>query len=600
MIDMEEKKRKRSTIYVQVQKALLTGFLVIQILMTVVVIGIVIQSGVANAMRNATSQAISAAMAIEKYASRESLIRYWYEHADDMRLEYDYEVVNEMEKTFLMRNNDLGMIYWVTDDEFNALSEEDQKLFAEICYSRLCESFDDIKSCFGSLYLSCFIIVDDRMFFLINGTTYDELHVSQGGDIYDLGAELDYVPGRRKGLDALTRGEYGEKINVDYALKSKEAMASEPVFSSSGDFIAYTSTSESFGSLMWNMLRPAIWLIVVLFFLFAVIHTWIMRLLKGKVVTPITSEEEAILSYMREKDSEITVRKLEQIRPNNEVETLSESFSSMIKELDLYIDSIREITAEKERMSAELDVARQIQADMLPKVAPNYSDCPEFELGASMLPAKAVGGDFYDFFKTDEDHIVLVIGDVSDKGIPAALFMASAKNAIKNNAMYGEPLSSVICRANEILTEGNEESMFVSIWIAIIDLNTGHVISCNAGHEDPVIRRKGGRYEADVYPHDMVLGVMQGLTFEEREWNLHSGDSVYVYTDGVPDAQSVDDKFFGMEGLIESLNRDPDASAEKVISNINSDLEAFQAGRDRFDDTTMICFKYIGKSAANE
>ena len=250
---------------------------------------------------------------------------------------------------------------------------------------------------------------------------------------------------------------------------------------------------------------------------------------------------------------------------------------------------------EKERIGAELNVATQIQADMLPSIFPAFPGRKEFDIFASMTPAKEVGGDFYDFFLIDDDHLALVMADVSGKGVPAALFMVIAKTLIKKHAQMGElSPSKVIMSANEQLCEGNEAELFVTVWLAIIQISTGKGKATNAGHEHPAIRRRDGKFELVKYTHSPAVAVMEGMSFEEHDFELHPGDSLFVYTDGVAEATDISDEAFGEERLIDALNKDPGAAPGELIKNVKSAVDEFAGDAPQFDDITMLGLTYFG------
>ena len=252
------------------------------------------------------------------------------------------------------------------------------------------------------------------------------------------------------------------------------------------------------------------------------------------------------------------------------------------------------MTAEKERIGAELNVATRIQADMLPSIFPAFPRRDEFDLFASMSPAKEVGGDFYDFYLIDDDHIALVVADVSGKGVPAALFMVIAKTLIKSRAMLGESPSQILYNVNNQLSEGNESSMFVTVWLAVIQLSTGKGLAANAGHEHPAIRRAGGKYELSVYRHSPAVAMMEGMKFPEHEFELHPGDSLFMYTDGVAEAVDPAYEQFGTDRMLDALNKNPDASPEKQSKTVRDAIDKFVGEAEQFDDITMLCLKYTG------
>ena len=250
------------------------------------------------------------------------------------------------------------------------------------------------------------------------------------------------------------------------------------------------------------------------------------------------------------------------------------------------------MTAEREKLSAELNVATNIQAAMLPHKFPERDD---FVIYASMDPAKEVGGDFYDFFMIDDDHLAMVMADVSGKGVPAALFMVIAKTLIKNIAKTGVGPAEVLSRVNKQLCESNDEEMFVTVWLGILELSTGRGISANAGHEHPAFKKAGGQYELVIYKHSPAVAIMEGLSFNEREFEMKPGDTLFVYTDGVPEASDKDNVLFGTDRMIEVLNVAPEATPEHVLCSMRTALDDFVGQAPQFDDITMLCLQYNGK-----
>ena len=284
-------------------------------------------------------------------------------------------------------------------------------------------------------------------------------------------------------------------------------------------------------------------------------------------------------------------------RTGDEIEVLAESFSKLSSRTVKYVDKIRSVTAEKERIGAELDMARKIQVSQVPRLFPAFPTRREFDLYASMSPAKEVGGDFYDFFLIDDDHICLVMADVSGKGVPAALFMMVSRVLIKTHLQSGQTPAESLYNVNNQLCESNEADFFVTVWLAVVQISTGKGIAVNAGHEHPVIRRAGGKYELVIYRHAPAVAVMEGTIFREHDFEMHPGDSLFVYTDGVAEATDVNEELYGTERMLEALNQDPDADPQTTLTNVLDGINEFVAGAEQFDDITMLCMKYFGPQA---
>ena len=250
---------------------------------------------------------------------------------------------------------------------------------------------------------------------------------------------------------------------------------------------------------------------------------------------------------------------------------------------------------EKAVADRDLSVASSIQENILPRIFPFMPEREEFDVYASMTAAKEVGGDFYDFFLIDDDHLALVMADVSGKGIPAALFMMVSRTMIKNYALTGQySPAEILEHVNEQICEGNTAGLFVTVWLAVISLSTGKGMAANAGHEHPVLRRAGGEYELVIYRHSPAVAAMEGMKYAEHSFELHPGDSLFVYTDGVAEAANSEYELFGTERIVQALNREPEAEPEQVLHNMNEAIHAFVGDAEQFDDITMMCLHYNG------
>jgi sigma-B regulation protein RsbU (phosphoserine phosphatase) len=316
---------------------------------------------------------------------------------------------------------------------------------------------------------------------------------------------------------------------------------------------------------------------------------------RKKIVDPIKTIKQENAAFVGSQNETVLSDKLANIKTGDEIEEVAHSIYKMQNDIIGYICNITKITAEKERIGAELNVATQIQADMLPSIFPAFPERKEFDIYATMTPAKEVGGDFYDFFLIDDDHIAMVMADVSGKGVPAALFMVIAKTLIKNHAQLGEfSPAKVLMSANDQLCEGNEAELFVTVWLGILEISTGKGKAANAGHEHPTIRRKDGKYELVVYRHSPAVATMEGIRFKEHDFELHPGDSLFVYTDGVAEATNAENELFGTDRMLEALNRDPGAMPKKILETVKSSVDEFVGAAPQFDDITMLGFKYFG------
>ena len=285
-----------------------------------------------------------------------------------------------------------------------------------------------------------------------------------------------------------------------------------------------------------------------------------------------------------------------EIRSNDEIGDLAKSFNGMAASLKEYIENLTAVTAEKERIGAELDVATHIQKSMLPCIFPAFPDRKEFDVYATMNPAKEVGGDFYDFFMVDDTHLAVVMADVSGKGVPAALFMVIGKTLIKDHTEPGISLGDVFSDVNNMLCDSNSEGLFITAFEGVLDLVTGEFRYVNAGHEPPYICKQGEGYEAYRIKAGFVLAGMEDLRYREGSLQLSAGDRIFLYTDGVTEATDAENQLYGSERLHRVLNDHLDANPEALLAAVKADVDHFVGDAPQFDDITMLCMEYRGQT----
>ncbi len=314
-------------------------------------------------------------------------------------------------------------------------------------------------------------------------------------------------------------------------------------------------------------------------------------ILGKKIVKPLNRITKRI-AELSEGDMEFKME--DSFRTGDEIEVLAQSFADISHKTVQYVGEVQRVTAEKERIGTELHMANQIQASMLPHVFPPFPDRPELDIYASMDPAKEVGGDFYDFFMIDDDHLCLVMADVSGKSVPAALFMMISKVILQSCAMLGQSVSEILNRTNEALCSNNQVEMFVTVWLGILEISTGKMTAANAGHEYPAIKRADGDFEIFRDKHGFVVGGMPQMKYKEYELQLNPGDKLFVYTDGVPEATNADNELFGTDRMIEALNSDHSADCQQLLLNVRRAVDGFVKDAEQFDDLTMMCLEYKG------
>ena len=319
--------------------------------------------------------------------------------------------------------------------------------------------------------------------------------------------------------------------------------------------------------------------VIVFSGLFAMIYYLIKKLVVNNIWSVNTSLGKIIGG-----DLETVVN----VKSSDEFASLSEDINSTVSTLKKYI---AEAAA---RIDKELAFAKSIQHDSLPSVFPAYPNIPNFDIYATMETAKEVGGDFYDFYMIGDSKFAFLIADVSGKGIPAAMFMMTAKTMIKNFAESGMEVNDILTHANAELCQGNDAGMFVTAWMGIMDIHTGHVTFCNAGHNPPVIYRKGQGFDYLKSAAGFVLAGLDGYKYKMQELDLAPGDRIYLYTDGITEATSINTELYGEDRLLNYLNNNTDKKANEILPGVKADIDVFIDGAEQFDDMTMLMVDFFG------
>ncbi len=365
-----------------------------------------------------------------------------------------------------------------------------------------------------------------------------------------------------------------------------------PVFDSSGEPVAYVYVDLDMNEIKAKETVFLTSLTAILFTLTVLISLITLFVIEKMVVDPIKKLYLVAAGYISDETDRKPFLSLD-IKNSDEIGGLADAMKKIESDIHEYVDNLRTVTAEKERVSAELNVAAGLQADMLPKHFPVRDD---ISLYAAMNPAKEIGGDFYDFFMIDDDHLGLVIADVSGKGVPAAMFMIVAKTLMKIRTTAEGTPARMLYDVNNTLCDDNQNGHFVTAWMGILTLSTGELISANAGHEYPALKRKGGKYELLVSEHEPPLASVADISFHDEVITLHKGDELFLYTDGVTEARASDGSRFGNERLLEVLNSGNMNTPKKVATAVKSSVDAFIRDNDPFDDITVMSIFWNGSN----
>jgi sigma-B regulation protein RsbU (phosphoserine phosphatase) len=390
-------------------------------------------------------------------------------------------------------------------------------------------------------------------------------------------------------------------ILTDIELTEKYGLlctVAEPIEDDDGNTCAFVLVDISIHDIVTGMAEFSFRLILVIIAVTILISLLQTKRMREDLVEPIKKIERASANYVKSRHDGASNNELFsalEIHTGDEIEDLSKTMIQMEKEISEYEENLKGITAEKERIVTELSLATKIQASMLPSTFPPFPDRHEIDIFAMMDPAREVGGDYYDFFFIDDDHLCVLIADVSGKGIPAALFMMIAKVIMQSCAMLGRSAAEIMEKTNEALCTNNKLGMFVTSWLGILEISTGKMTCANAGHEYPAIMRKGGKFELFKDKHGFVIGGLEESKYKEYELELFPGDKIFLYTDGVPEAENSEQEMYGTGRMVDALNLEPSASPTKVLENVRSDIDKFVNDAEQFDDLTMLCMEYRGK-----
>ena len=437
-----------------------------------------------------------------------------------------------------------------------------------------------------------------------NGNTLTYI-VSDLGDLQTLGLIVDASDSDMYDKDHFHDG--GESVNdsgnthIDsYIVKESDNEAYSygfyPIRDSEGNSVATLNLVLDMNDVYKSQDNYLIAMIIIITFLTSIIAIVGIFWLRENAIIPIEQITKSVRKFENNGEGYYKDNILEyDINTGNELEDLYNSVNSMQKHMVDYLDNLNESTAERERMGLEVSIATKIQSGLLEKIEPNYVGKQEYDVYATMDSAKEVGGDLYDLFMVDEDHLAFVIADVSGKGVGAAFMMAIAKTLIKTYAQLGQHPAEIIKNVDRRIAAKNEATLFVTVWLGIVNLNTGHVVSCNAGHDYPLIMHEDEGFVLTKDVHGPPVAFIPDMEFPEVEFDLMPGDRIFLYTDGLNEAKRQDGERFGIERMKEVLDLHKEDDNKTTLAAMKQAVDEFVGDEPQFDDMTMLGFTFKGR-----
>ena len=513
------------------------------------------------------------------------------------------------EDAALLRDAALSVYYSMIDElgedeeQNDIIYERIRKKGEEEVRNRYREEITGMEDVFRAITEST--VEDDYVYYV----TYDEERENMVFivDIYDPAHTEDYFPC----CTVWPVSRHNAELMVD---PSKNGFVSYstgggmvisnfcPVYDDNGSEIGYIGVDTTLDEVLKNKHTFLLWYCLVIGTLVLIISYAMMRILRKMIVLPITRLERGGREYIERSGTELVDAPRYfanlNLHTGDEIEMLWHTMADLEIDIAVSMRKIKRMAAEKERIEAELSVARMIQDSMLPKIFPAFPERQEFDLYAKMVPAKEVGGDLYDFFLIDDDHLVIVIGDVSGKGISAALFMVMTKDLIRSRAMTESPDPAEILTAiNASLMEENSARMFVTVWLGILTISTGYLVFADAGHEYPAIKRAGGDFTCQKDIHSAPVAARKKTVFKDNRMFMRPGDTLYLYTDGVTEACDREKEMFTRQRMLSALNGEDNPALKELDDRVRGSIEEFAGEAEQFDDITTLCFRYFGNEA---
>lgn len=476
---------------------------------------------------------------------------------------------------------------------FDQYNDEVKASFVKYWFSRFLLTIENAKQDFGLDHTYFIYPASDTEMVYMYDLAREEKEVN-GQKVIDLGIVAKQDPNQYKYMwQTMKTGEKPEWFDFCDTEFGKDYMYYNPIVYK-GEVLGLLTAEAEMNSINQSIIFSVLKLAGLSFVVMMICTVIVIGIVRRKMLKPLTDLELLMEKYASKVDPAISAEIRAVTKQEDEIGVLAQAFADMIVSLQAHIENIKKITEERQKAAAELQVATNIQASALPNPEGAFADVEEFSIYATMSPAKEVGGDFYDFFMVDDKHLVMIIADVSGKGVPAALFMMVSKLLLKNETGYTLSPKNILEIVNNKLCENNAAEMFVTVWVGILDITTGIMKCANAGHEFPAIRRANGEFELFKDKHGFVLAGMEDSKFKEYEIQLEKGDAVFVYTDGVAEATNAENELYGTDRMINALNQNPALDVKERVINMRKDIDEFVKEAPQFDDITMLTIDYHG------
>ena len=500
----------------------------------------------------------------------------------------------------------------VTAEQAESLPEPLRREFAEECYLALMPQFYAFKASFDTATLQCVAVLTEESAFPFFLSLQEGEKTAYGnfcalGEAWPFNASLH--PAVTEMLTAQEDRVYYETVTSTFD-GTGYLFGYIPIMADGGvraHLCASFTTTELRHAIGRNT-REIEWVNAVVLLLSAALMLFLLR---RSVLHPLSAVQKGMQGYRTTMDAKKAKESMERIRFTNEIGALADDFVTLTEDITRYTNDVSRLSAENERVSTELNMAAKIQANVLPNTFPAFPTHREFDIFATMDPAKEVGGDFYDFFLVDDDHLALVMADVSGKGVPAALFMMTARTVLKTKARSNPALSprELLEDANAALCENNKDRMFVTVWFGVLEISTGRLTYADAGHEKLLLYQNGewrllpkktfGPALAMWRPEDFAFMTEQ-YRYRDETIVLNPGDAIFQYTDGVTEATTAELELFGEERLLDAVNGAPSSRPAELLPHVRAKIDAFVKGAAQFDDITMLGLRYNGESTGQE